>query len=170
MQNLIRFCASNYQYKGYGTIRPRICFPIGTISLRLDHRGGSFYNAEPRHVRTIEDTPLVPVRSPWIQATFGGSATVDPNFGYTPDMIALTAIAMFFLLLIFVYPAFCLLLRVAAWYPLRKAGRRGERRQAADEIENRIDHLKQKAFRWIVLLLFFVVAPFFTLWLVVMHS
>ena len=80
-------------------------------------------------------------------------------------MIALFTIAIFFFLLVLVYPAVCALLAFAAWYRIRRVKGTADEEVCVARIEARTDQLKNKAFKISILLLFFGVAPFTALWL-----
>ncbi len=80
-------------------------------------------------------------------------------------MIALFNIAMFFLLLVLVYPTVCAMLALVAWIQKRRQCAGKENSACIARIDARIDRLKAKSFKVSLLLLFFAVAPFLTLWL-----
>lgn len=80
-------------------------------------------------------------------------------------MVALSTVAIFFFLLVMVYPALCAVLAADAWYRKRRARGKAKERQIIADIETRTDKLKAIAFRLSILLLFFAAAPFLAIWL-----
>ena len=80
-------------------------------------------------------------------------------------MTALFTIAIFFFLLILVYPTICVLLTVAAWYQKRRIRGKVKEEEMIAKIEHQMDQRKNKAFKFSILLLFFGVAPFLAIWL-----
>lgn len=81
-------------------------------------------------------------------------------------MTALFAIITFFFIFVLVYLAITTFLAAASWWLKRRTAGKGAK-ESIEDIERRIDRVKDKAFMIALVLTFFVVTPFVVvLWVI----
>ncbi len=82
-------------------------------------------------------------------------------------MVSLYSLIIFFFILVVFYSAVTLALSISAWFQRWVARRQVSAHAALRQIENRTDHMKQKAFNISVVLVLFCITPFVIIYLMV---
>jgi hypothetical protein len=81
-------------------------------------------------------------------------------------MIAITNVVIFFLVLAVIYPAAITVLALLTWLRKRLAMKAEDRRELLERIDESTDKLKDQLFIIVIVVTFFVIAPFLALLLI----